>query len=107
MLLALHKRLFPAIAVLSGTCGGAALAATYPLPEGTDTVLGEIQTIAAKHEDTFLDLGRRYGVGYEEMVAANPGVDPWLPGEGRQVVIPSRYILPRSEEHTSELQSPI
>lgn len=94
MLLALHKRLFFAIAGLSGIFGGAALAATYTLPEGADTVLGEIQLIVAKHEDTFLDLGRRYGVGYEEMVAANPGVDPWLPGEGRQVVIPSRYILP-------------
>jgi L,D-transpeptidase ErfK/SrfK len=70
------------------------LAATYPFPAGSDTVLGEIQEIVAKHEDTFLDLGRRYGVGYEELVAANPGVDPWLPGEGRQIIIPSRYILP-------------
>ena len=68
-------------------------AATYPLT-GTDTVLGEVQHAVAKHEDTLLDIGRAYGVGYEEIVAANPGVDPWLPGEGRQVLIPSRYILP-------------
>jgi len=69
-------------------------AATYELPAGGDTVIGDIQHVMARHEDTLLDIGRRHGVGYEEIVAANPGVDPWLPGEGRQVLIPSRYILP-------------
>jgi L,D-transpeptidase ErfK/SrfK len=68
-------------------------AATFPIP-ATDTVLGEVQYVIAKHEDTLLDIGRTYGVGYEEIVAANPGVDPWLPGEGKRVLIPSRYILP-------------
>jgi L,D-transpeptidase ErfK/SrfK len=71
-----------------------AQAATYPLPGGQDTVVGEVQYTTAQHEDTLLDLGRRFGVGYEEIVAANPGVDPWLPGAGAQVLIPSRYILP-------------
>src|SRR5687767_2053915 len=73
-------------------------AATYPLPAGQDTVIGEVQHAVAQHEDTLLDLGRRYGVGYEEIVAANPGVDPWLPGAGTQVLIPSRYILPEERE---------
>lgn len=70
------------------------LAATYLLPSGSDTVIGEVQRVIARHEDTLLDIGRRNGVGYEEIVAANPGVDPWLPGEGTEVLIPSRYILP-------------
>src|SRR5690606_31394398 len=74
--------------------GANALAATYTLPEGGDTVIGEVQKVVAAYEDTLLDIGRRYGVGYEEIVAANPGVSPWLPGEGTEVVIPSRYILP-------------
>ena len=69
------------------------LAATYAI-NANDTVLGEVQYVNAKHEDTFLDIGRAYSVGYEEMVAANPGVDPWLPGAGTRVLIPSRYILP-------------
>jgi L,D-transpeptidase ErfK/SrfK len=69
-------------------------AATYPVPPGEDTVIGEVQYAVAQHEDTLLDLGRRYGVGYEEIVAANPGVDAWLPGAGTRVLIPSRYILP-------------
>jgi L,D-transpeptidase ErfK/SrfK len=70
-------------------------AATYLLPpKANEAVLGETQRVLAQHEDTLLDIGRRYGVGYEEIVAANPGVDPWLPGQGREVLIPSRYILP-------------
>src|SRR5262245_49630283 len=69
-------------------------AATYELPPGQDTVIGDVQQTVAAHEDTLLDIGRKYGVGYEEIVAANPGVDPWLPGAGTQVLIPSRYIIP-------------
>lgn len=71
-----------------------AFAATYTLPVGKDTVIGEVQKVVAAHEDTLLDIGRRYGVGYEEIVAANPGVNAWVPGAGTEVVIPSRYILP-------------
>jgi L,D-transpeptidase ErfK/SrfK len=72
----------------------AGFSATYLLPPAGETVLGETRNVLARHEDTLLDIGRRHGVGYEEIVAANPGVDPWLPGEGREVLIPSRYILP-------------
>ncbi|HEY5758079.1 MAG TPA: L,D-transpeptidase family protein [Steroidobacter sp.] len=71
-----------------------AFAATYTLPVGKDTVIGEVQTVVAAHEDTLLDIGRRYGVGYEEIVAANPGINAWVPGAGTEVLIPSRYILP-------------
>jgi L,D-transpeptidase ErfK/SrfK len=71
-----------------------AAAATYPLPAAQDSVVGELQYVATGNEDTLLDLGRKYGVGYEEIVAANPGVDPWVPGEGRRILIPTRYILP-------------
>lgn len=78
-------------ALLPALCAGA----TYTIT-GSDTVFGEVQYVAAKHEDTFLDIGRRHGAGYEELIAANPGVDPWLPGEGTQVLIPSRYILPNA-----------
>jgi L,D-transpeptidase ErfK/SrfK len=62
-------------------------------PEGTD-VVGIVQIASARHEDTLSDLARRYDLGYEEIVAANPGVDPWLPGEGTQVVLPTQFVLP-------------
>src|SRR5512134_2552530 len=68
--------------------------AEYLLPANGDTVIGVVTTAVAEHEDTLLDIGRRHGVGYEEIIAANPGIDPWLPGEGTEVVIPGRFILP-------------
>lgn len=65
----------------------------YPLPEAGN-IVGEIQTVIAEHEDTLLEIGHRYGVGYEEMQRANPGTSMWVPGEGTEVTIPTRFILP-------------
>jgi L,D-transpeptidase ErfK/SrfK len=57
-------------------------------------VVGRVQVTVAKHEDTFADIARRFNVGYAELVRANPGVDPWLPGEGTEIVLPTEFILP-------------
>ena len=62
-------------------------------PDGTD-VVGIVQITTAHQEDTLSDLARRYDLGYEEIVAANPGMDPWLPGEGARVVLPTQFVLP-------------
>ena len=59
-------------------------------------VVGVVQKTRATKEDTLTDIARRFNVGYEEIVRANPGVDPWLPGEGREIVIPSQFILPNA-----------
>ena len=83
-----------AVLLAAGYLPNASTGATYLLPPAGENVLGETLRVLARQEDTLLDVGRRHGVGYEEIVAANPRVDPWLPGEGREVLIPSRYILP-------------
>ncbi len=66
----------------------------FVLPSNGDSVVGGLQWVDASHEDTLLDIARRYDVGYREIRLANPGVDVWLPGEGTGILIPSRYILP-------------
>src|ERR1700741_1463921 len=48
--------------------------------------VGGIQRTVAGHDDTFTDIARRFNLGYEELVRANPGIDPWLPGEGKEIV---------------------
>ena len=58
------------------------------------TVVGEPQVIIARYEDTFPAIARAYGLGHDELVAANPDVDPWLPGEGTPILLPSQYVLP-------------
>src|SRR5512143_3935841 len=59
-----------------------------------DDVVGTVQVIRARDEDTLSDIARRFNVGYEELVSANPGVDPWLPKAGTEVVIPTEFVLP-------------
>ncbi len=59
-----------------------------------DKVIGEIQITRATQEDTLSDIARRFNLGYEELVRANPGVDPWIPGEGREIVLPTQFVLP-------------
>ncbi len=71
-------------------------AGEFPLPPTESDVIGETVTTATEAEDTLLDLARRYGLGYEEITNANPGIDPWLPGAGTAVVVPKRRLLPRA-----------
>ena len=68
-------------------------ATVLQLPTNGDTVVGQFQNAVLSGADTFVDVARLYNVGFNELIAANPHVDPWLPGEGTQVVIPSQYIL--------------
>ncbi len=57
-------------------------------------VVGTVQVVKAGKDDTLSDIARRFNVGYEEITRANPKIDPWLPGEGTAVVVPSQFILP-------------
>ena len=79
--------------LLFGLVCGATDASTLPLPAEGDLV-GTYTEVAAAREDTLIDIARRYSLGYEEVVNANPGVDPWLPGEGTVVRLPLRRVLP-------------
>jgi len=88
------------IVFLLGAIGmSAARAEIYELPpEGYD-VIGAMSTVTARYEDTLLDIARRHGLGYEDIVRANPDVNTWLPGEGTEVVLPTRFVLPAGPRH--------
>src|SRR5690349_9734311 len=64
--------------------------------DATTDIVGVVQKTQATKEDTLTDIARRFNVGYEEIVRANPGVDPWLPGEGREIVVSTQFILPNA-----------
>lgn len=66
----------------------------FVLESPDQDVIGEPQIVFTSAENTFSDLAREYGLGYDELVEANPEVDPWLPGEGTMVVLPTQYLLP-------------
>ncbi len=81
------------LAVFIGLAAPALRAETLALEPGSD-VVGALATVRSTYEDTLTDIARRAGLGYEDMVRANPGVDPWLPGEGVEILLPTRYVLP-------------
>jgi len=69
-------------------------AETFVLPPPEQNVVGELRVTKARREDTLIDIARAFGLGYEEIVLANPEVDRWLPGENTKVVLPNRFVLP-------------
>ena len=83
-----------AVIVLALCAAFTANAEVYDLPLPGDDVVGAITVVTARYEDTLLDIARRHGLGYEDIVRANPDVDTWLPGEGTEVVLPTRFVLP-------------
>jgi L,D-transpeptidase ErfK/SrfK len=68
--------------------------APLELPAEGSPVIGSDTTVLSHYKDTLFDIARRYGLGYDEIVRANPGVDIWVPGEGTRVLLPKRRILP-------------
>jgi L,D-transpeptidase ErfK/SrfK len=68
----------------------------FELREADDDVVGTVQIAITSKEDTLPDIARRFDIGYEEIVRANPGVDPWLPGAGRKIVVPTQFVLPNA-----------
>ena len=59
--------------------------------------LRQTTTYRAAYEDTLLDVARRFSLGYVEMVAANPDIDPWLPGQGTEIVLPTIHLMPDAD----------
>ncbi|MBP9868903.1 MAG: L,D-transpeptidase family protein [Alphaproteobacteria bacterium] len=62
----------------------------------SENYVGEMKSVTARYEDTLVHIGRDYDVGFVEMRAANPSLDPWIPGAGAHVVIPTMHLLPNA-----------
>jgi L,D-transpeptidase ErfK/SrfK len=72
-------------------------AETFILPPADVDVVGFMQQVSASREETLLDIARRYDIGQNEILLANPDIDRWLPEDGSRVILPTRYILPNAE----------
>jgi L,D-transpeptidase ErfK/SrfK len=82
------------VAMLALVGGRPAQATVYQLATLDDAVVGEDQSVQTVYEDTLYDLARKFSLGSEEVIRVNPGMDPWIPGADKTVIIPGRHILP-------------
>jgi L,D-transpeptidase ErfK/SrfK len=78
----------------------------FTLPPADVDVIGQMSTITASSNDTLLDIARRYDLGQNEILLANPSVDRWLPDDNAVVVLPNRFILPNVERTGMVLNLP-
>jgi L,D-transpeptidase ErfK/SrfK len=71
------------------------LSANHFVLESPDqSVVGVPQVVYTNETDTLADLARAYGLGYDELIAANPDVNPWLPGANTPVLLPTQFVIP-------------
>ena len=65
----------------------------YRVEPGSD-VVGEIRHHRVRKGESLFEIARWYDLGYNEVVDANPGVDPLVPPVGTNVVLPTEWVLP-------------
>ncbi len=73
----------------------AILSLLYAPPARADEdIIGQPMSYVTRYEDTLLDVARDNDLGYVEIRAANPAIDPWLPGAGQVLTLPTVHIFP-------------
>lgn len=62
--------------------------------DSQNEVLGAIDSYTVKNNESLYEIARTYNTGFNEIVAANPGIDPYVPGKGTSLILPTSWILP-------------
>ncbi|MCG6942274.1 MAG: L,D-transpeptidase family protein [Thiohalocapsa sp.] len=90
-----HRGLLLMSALLPALAAQPAAASTevFRISQG-DSVIGTPFYVKTSADQTLLDIGRHFGSGYDEMQQANPNVDMWVPGDGKDVLVPNFHVLP-------------
>jgi L,D-transpeptidase ErfK/SrfK len=57
-------------------------------------LIGRLAAIKTQSNDTLPDIARHFGLGHNDIVSANPGIDPWLPEPDTRVLLPLLFTIP-------------
>lgn len=85
---AMMRRLFRLLATL--------IAALPALSAHAGDIIGNETIYTAGRVEILSDIAIRTGVGFVELRAVNPAIDPWEVRPGTRLLIPDRHILPRN-----------
>jgi L,D-transpeptidase ErfK/SrfK len=88
--------------IMAGSLAASPARAWYPreaqdgvLPDdGVPSLVGRHGSYRAQTGDTLIELARRAGLGYRELLRANPHLDPWLPSAGTRILLPYAFLVP-------------
>ena len=58
------------------------------------TVIGVTTSYKVKDNESLIEIARKFGIGFNEIADSNPELDPFVPGAGMSVKIPTSWILP-------------
>lgn len=73
---------------------GLSFAKMYDLPSDSSRIIGRIENHVVQDGETMANIAKLYDVGMLGLMAANKGVDPFLPQEGHVLTVPTQLILP-------------
>lgn len=65
-------------------------------PARTGDLAGALTQVLTDEQTILLDVAWQYDLGLLELMAVNQGVDPWIPGAGRMILLPTAHLLPRA-----------
>jgi L,D-transpeptidase ErfK/SrfK len=63
-------------------------------PERLAPIVGVRARTVVQEGETLLDIAFSFGLGFDQVVRLNPGVDVWIPEPGTRVELPTQTILP-------------
>jgi len=64
-------------------------------PEARAKLVGALGTYTVRPGDSLMEVARRFDLGFNAIIAANPALDPWLPPPGSRVTLATAWILPQ------------
>jgi len=68
-----------------------------PRPGDLPAMAGRLQRHRVRAGEDLLTISRDMGIGFRALRDANPLIDEWEPRPGTELLVPTRWILPRAE----------
>jgi L,D-transpeptidase ErfK/SrfK len=92
-MISMGTRILVIILAVSLFSGSSFAADAYTFSDSS-TIIGSVITYKTKGGESLIELARRFGLGYNEITEANPGLDPFIPGDGVTITVPTAWVLP-------------
>ncbi len=64
-----------------------------------DTVIGLTKNYIVRENESLIEIARKFGLGYNEILSANPDLDPFVLETETNITLPTSWILPDVETY--------